>query len=29
MALIELAEADGQDALDDYVAAQVDGLVRL
>ncbi|MGW1883916.1 DUF3626 domain-containing protein [Streptomyces sp. NPDC001970] len=29
MALIELAEADGQDALDDYVEAQVHGPVRL
>jgi transposase len=28
MALIELAEADGQDALDDYVEAQVHGPVR-
>ncbi|MCW2864836.1 MAG: hypothetical protein JWP48_6544 [Actinoallomurus sp.] len=29
MALIELAEAGGQDALDDYVEAQVHGPVRL
>ncbi|MFD9630201.1 DUF3626 domain-containing protein [Streptomyces violascens] len=29
MALIELAEADGRDALDDYVEAQVHGTVRL
>ncbi|MFF4624589.1 DUF3626 domain-containing protein [Nonomuraea jabiensis] len=29
MALIELAEADSQDALDDYVEAQVHGQVRL
>ncbi|MEQ4722432.1 DUF3626 domain-containing protein [Nonomuraea sp. B19D2] len=29
MALIELAEADSQDALDDYIEAQVHGRVRL
>jgi hypothetical protein len=29
MALIEIAAADGQDVLDDYIEAQVHGLVRL